>query len=149
MARFPSTEWFDAVTDELAADGERLKRLGYVEAKVGLLVEDGAATKGFLLEFDGYGPRAAVETPNPVNVSNFTIAGPIAAWREMLENIAKHGEADLGHTLNRLTMAGTPLRVIGGDQLEEDLFFRFNQSFQAYFDASARVATEFPALTPV
>ena len=62
---------------------------------------------------------------------------------------AKHGEADLGHTLNRLTIAGTPLRVIGGDQLEEDLFFRFNQSFQAYFDASARVATDtWDASTP-
>ena len=62
--------------------------------------------------------------------------------------IKKNGAPDLEHTLNRLTMAGTPLRLISDDQLKLDLFFRMNQSFQAFFDASAAVATEFPALAP-
>lgn len=30
-----------------------------------------------------------------------------------------------------------------GDQYREDLFFRYNQSMQYFFDASARVATEY------
>jgi hypothetical protein len=148
MVRFPSVEWFDAVTRAHAADPERLKRLGYVEAKVGVLVEDGAATKAFLLDFAGFAPRAAAEVRNPLDSADFTIAGPLLAWRDMIDNIAAEGEADLAHTLNRLTMAGTPLRVVGRDQLEEDLFFRFNQSFQAYFDASARVVTEYAVLAP-
>jgi hypothetical protein len=148
MARFPSVEWFEAVSSAHRSDLERVKRLGYVEANVGVLVEDGAAAAGFVLEFAGYGPRAVRAVADPVAASDFTIAGPLAVWREMLENIRMNGEPDLGHTLNRLTMAGTPLRLLARDQLEQDLFFRFNQSFQAYFDDSARVQTEFPVLSP-
>lgn len=149
MARFPSVEWFVQVADVFRADQERARRLGYVEANVGLLVEDGATTKGFVLEYAGYGPRAVREVKDPVAETDFTIAGPLAAWRDMLQNIAANGEPDLAHTLNRLTMAGTPLRLESGGQLEADLFFRFNQSFQAFFNASAGVPTEHPAAAVV
>lgn len=149
MARFPSVEWFVEVADNFRTDQERAKRLGYVEANVGVLVEDGASTKGFVLEYAGYGPRAVREVKDPVAESDFTIAGPLDAWREMVENIAANGEADLEHTLNRLTMAGVPLRLESRGQLEADLFFRFNQSFQAFFNAAAGVPTEYPAAATV
>lgn len=149
MARFPSVQWFEEVAKAHAADRERVKRLGYVEANVGIVVEDSGRSQGFVLEFAGYKLGAVREVANPAPQSDFTIAGPLAAWREMIENIAKNGAPDLEHTLNRLTMAGTPLRLISDDQLKLDLFFRMNQSFQAFFDASAAVRTEFPALTPV
>jgi len=148
MARFPSVEWFDQVTTAHGADKEKLKRLGYLDAVMGILVEEGAASRGFVLDFAGYGPKSAREVKDPIAEADFTIAGPAAVWREMIENIAADGEADLDHTLNRLTMAGTPLRLESGDQLQTDLFFRFNQSFQAYFNASSEVRTEFPALAP-
>jgi hypothetical protein len=61
----------------------------------------------------------------------------------MIENIRDHGEPDLGHTLNRLTMAGTPMKVVASDQLQVDLFYRFNQSIQAFFNEAAGVPTEF------
>lgn len=149
MVRFPSVEWFEEVASLSAADTERLKRLGYLDANVGILVEDGDRKHGYVLEFAGYVPRRVQEVGDPVAGSDFTIAGSLAAWREMIENIAENGEADLAHTLNRLTMAGTPLRLLASDQLRLDLFFRFNQSFQAFFEASAGVVTEYPALTPV
>ena len=145
MSRFPSVEWFELLARELGSDPERVKRLGYVEAVVGILVEDGASTEGFVLHFAGYGgPGSVRPSSDPGAESDFTIAGPLAVWKEMIQNIATNGEPDLNHTLNRLTMAGTPLRLVSRDQLETDLFFRFNQSFQAYFDASAAVQTEFP-----
>ena len=150
MVAFPSVEWFEEVARAHGADRERLKRLGYVDAKVGILVEEDAGrTEGYVLEFAGYGPSAVREVTDPVTESDFAIAGDLAAWREMIENIAANGEPDLDHTLNRLTMAGTPLRLVAADQLKQDLFFRFNQSFQAFFDASASVSTEFPELAPV
>jgi hypothetical protein len=40
-------------------------------------------------------------------------------------------------------MAGVPLKLVAGDQLQADLFFRMNQSFQAFFNEAARVPTEF------
>jgi hypothetical protein len=143
MTTFPSTAWFEAVARAHAADPERLKRIGYLDATVGVLVEDGDRSHGYVLEFAGYGPRAVRESSDPAAESDFTIAGPVTVWRDMIANIAENGAADLNHTLNRLTMAGTPLRVVANDQLEQDLFFRFNQSFQAYFDASASVETVF------
>jgi hypothetical protein len=148
MTRFPSVEWFDDVSRAYSADRERVRRLGYVEATMGVLVKDGAGSGGFVLEFSGYGPGSVRAVADPVPLCDFTIAGPLQVWREMLENIASNGAADLDHTLNRLTMAGVPLRVLSQDQLRQDLFFRFNQSFQAFFDASAAVQTQFPALAP-
>ena len=149
MTRFPTVDWFEEVAQAYTGDRERLKRLGYVDANVGILVEDGDRREGFVLEFAGYGPRNVRTSADPVAESDFTIAGDIATWREMIENVAEHDGADLSHTLNRLTMAGTLLRVLSADQLQQDLFFRFNQSFQAFFDASALFRSEFPAATAV
>ena len=148
MARFPSVDWFEAVGRALAADRERLRRLGYVDATVGVRIDDGSSVNGFVLEFGAYGIKRVRQTDTPETDADFTIAGSGAAWREMVENIRANGEADLNHTLNRLTMAGTPLKVVAADQLQEDLFFRFNQSLQALFDASASIETEFGALAP-
>lgn len=148
MARFPSVDWFEAVARALAADRERLRRLGYVDATVGVRIDDGSEAIGFVLEFGAYGVKRVRQTDTPEADADFTIAGSAAAWREMVENIRANGEADLNHTLNRLTMAGTPLKVVAADQLQEDLFFRFNQSLQALFDASASVETAFGALAP-
>ena len=66
-------------------------------------------------------------------------------WRAMLENIRKNGHADLGYTLNTLDLDRTEglATSMHGDQYREDLFFRYNQTFQYFFDASARIKTQF------
>lgn len=148
MPRFPSIAWFEQVAHAHSSDRERLRRLGYVDAHVGIAVTDNGRRSGVVLEFAGYGVRSVRESANPSGDADFTISGPLAIWREMIENIRANGGPDLAHTLNRLTMAGTPLTIIAEDQLKQDLFFRFNQSFQSYFDAAATVDTEFGALTP-
>ena len=145
MPKFPSVEWFEAVGQRVAGDRERFKRLGYVDASIGVRVDDAGAAKGYLLEFGGYGVRTVREVDDPVQLADFTIEGGIDDWREMIENIREHGEPDLGHTLNRLTMAGTPMQVVAKDQLQVDLFYRFNQSIQAFFNEAAGVTTEFSA----
>lgn len=148
MPRFPSIAWFEQVARAHSGDRERLRRLGYVDAHVGIAVTDSGRQSGFVLEFAGYGVGSVRESANPVSDADFTIIGPLATWREMIENIQANGGPDLAHTLNRLTMAGTPLTIIAEDQLKQDVFFRFNQSFQSYFDAGAAVPTEFDALMP-
>ena len=66
-------------------------------------------------------------------------------WREMVANIAENGAADLSHTLNTLDLdrADGLATSRHGDQVREDLFFRYNQTLQFFFDASASVDTEF------
>jgi len=146
MTKFPSREWFEQVAGQVDQDVDLFKRLGYVDANVGIKIDgNGAGSSGYLLEFAGYGVKSVTEVPDPVPLSDFTIEGSIEAWSDMVRNIQEHGEPDLNHTLNRLTMAGVPLKVVARDQLRADLFFRLNQTFQSFFNESAGVPTEFAA----
>lgn len=144
MTKFPSLEWFQALSERAAANRDEFRRLGYFDANVGVkIAANGAGTRGFLLEFAGYSVCAVRDVDDPVPLSDFTIEGSLDAWTDMVRNIQENGEPDLNHTLNRLTMAGVPMRVVAKDQLEIDLFYRFNQSLQAFFNEAAAVPTEF------
>jgi hypothetical protein len=144
MVAFPSVAWFEALGKRAGEDADRFRRLGYFDADVGVKIDaNGAGHTGYIIEFEGYGVKRVRAESDPENCSDFTIVGSVDAWRDMVRNIREHGEADLGHTLNRLTMAGVPMKVVAGDQLQTDLFYRFNQSLQAYFNEAADVPTEF------
>lgn len=145
MPKFPSVEWFEAVNSRVEQDKERFKVLGYVDADVGIRIDgNGAGAQNYLLKFRDYGVQSVSATDSLDN-TDFTLQGSLDAWTEMVQNITKNGEADVQHSLNRLTMADTPLKVVAADQLKADIFSRFNQSFQAYFNEAADVPTEFAA----
>ncbi len=143
--KFPSEGWFAALQERAAAKPERFKKLGFADANVGILVsaDNGGSPSGFVLEFRGYGCKGIAADADPAGKADFVIAGPHAAWKEMIENIRANGEADLQHTLNVLTMPGVPLKLEAADQLKADLFFRYNQTFQEFFNGAAEVETEF------
>ncbi len=146
MTAFPSREWFEEVARRAGEDTELFKKLGYLDAMVGIKIDaNGAGSHGYLLEFSGYGVSSVAEVDDPTLLSDFTLEGGLPAWTDMIRNIQEHGEPDLNHTLNRLTLAGVPLKLVAGDQLQADLFFRANQTFQAFFNEAARVPTEFAA----
>jgi hypothetical protein len=145
MPKFPSVEWFEAVSERADEDREKFRVLGYVDADVGIRIDgNGAGAKSYLLKFRDYGVESVAEASS-LDGADFTLEGSLNAWTDMVRNITKNGEADIGHSLNRLTMAGTPLKVVATDQLKADIFSRFNQSFQAYFNEAAAVPTEFAA----
>jgi hypothetical protein len=145
--KFPSESWFQALQERAAAKPDRFKRLGFVDATVGILVQpdNGGAPAGFTLEFRGYDCRKVAATQQPERAADFVLTGPYPAWKEMIENIRSNGEADLQHTLNVLTMPGVPLKLEAEDQLKADLFFRYNQTLQEFFNGAAEVETEFIA----
>ncbi|HVP04178.1 MAG TPA: hypothetical protein VMT90_00740 [Dehalococcoidia bacterium] len=144
MTSFPSRQWFEDLASRAADDEELFKKLGYVEAKVGIKIDaNGRGTRGYLLDFSGYRVSSVAEVADPVPQSDFTIEGTLTAWTDMVRNIQENGEPDLEHTLNRLTMAGVPLKLVASDQLQADIFFRMNQSFQAFFNEAVKVPTEF------
>jgi hypothetical protein len=63
----------------------------------------------------------------------------------MLENIKKNSAADLNHTLNTLDLrlpSGLASNATG-EQYQLDLFFRYNESLQRFFDLSAQLDTVF------
>ncbi len=143
MALFPSTEWFDAVRAVFNADESfQGGGGGACSALMGVKIADEA----FLITFEGAECSGAQKAQDAdLAAADFILEMPYADWQDMVRNIAQNGRADLNHTLNTLDL-GRPEGLshsMHGDQYREDLFFRYNQTMQYFFDASARVATEF------
>jgi hypothetical protein len=138
---FPSLDWFRAL-QELANGDPEFRRLGNVDATVGVRVADDL----FLLAFEGFRCESVRRgAPDEEAQADFVLAMSPALWREMIESIAANGAADRPHTLNTLDLLteGGIARSPVGDQYRADLFFRYNQSLQHFFDLSARLATGF------
>ena len=74
------------------------------------------------------------------------LQGDLEGARKMLENIAENGSADLHHSLNSLDLNKSPDSIahsLNEDGYRLDFFFRYNQTFQYFFDASSRIKTRF------
>lgn len=144
--KFPSAEWIDQVAAEASADADEIAKLGFCNLRLALAVNaspEGDSNLGLVL--DGYEIRSEGAVDPDTWQPDCTLEGPIGAWVDMLSNIAANGRADLGHTLNALTLAEFPMRVTAADPMGRDLFFRYNETLQEVFDRTARVDTEFPA----
>ena len=141
MAEFPSVAWFAAVADVFNSDESyRGAGGGQCHCKAGIKV----GKRVFLLVFDGF---ECLE-PREVKASeleslDFYLEMPLKDWQAMVRDIANNGAASLHYTLNTLDLGReTGLsHSVHGDQYREDLFFRYNQTFQFFFDASARIKT--------
>ena len=143
MPTFPSVEWFDTVREIFNSD-EAYQQAGggTCDSMVGIKVGDGL----FMLVFDGEDcVEARTATDDDLSEADFYLDMSEDGWREMIENIKQNGTADFEHTLNSLdlNMPDGLSQTANDDQYRQDLFFRYNQSYQYFFDASARIETEF------
>lgn len=145
MPVFPSVEWFQAVAD-LVNNDEAYRHLGTCDAEVGIEVGD----RTFALTFEAF------QVVNPREIRDrsaedldFTLVMPPEQWQAMLENIKENGRADHLYTLNSIDLNTPQEFAVADDYYRRDLFYRFNQSFQHFFDASAKIETQFaqPART--
>jgi hypothetical protein len=143
MPQFPSLEWFQAVRDVYNSDSSlHSGGGGACDTTAGLNVGEDR----FVIVFEGLecaDVRSAGE--DDVSALDFVIEMPVDLWQTMVANIQQNGRADLDHTLNSIDLqqedgiAHSPV----DDQYRQDLFYRYNQNFQDFFDASARVSTTF------
>lgn len=143
MAKFPSSEWFADVAAVFNADdryrgaggGQCFCRFGVKSGNsIAVVTMDGNVCAG--AEMVGEAGLADVD---------FYLDMPADDWAAMLRDIAANGHATLNHTLNTLDLDRDDglSKSVHGDQYREDLFFRYNQSLQFLFDASARVTTDY------
>jgi hypothetical protein len=143
---FPSNEWFDAVRHVFNADeSNRGAGGGTCDATVGIKFQEQA----FLLAFEGFECSGVTRVEvNALAEADFYMDMEPSEWREMLSNIAENGGADLDHTLNTLDLDSENgmARSWADDQYRQDLFYRYNQTFQYFFDASSQIETRFEAL---
>ncbi len=142
MPLFPSVEWFEAIRSIVNKD-DRFKHFGTVDAKLGVKFEDTC----FEIVFEAFecmSVRGITEAE--LDSCDFYLDQPAEAWRDMIENIKKNGKADITHTLNTIDL-NMPLGLArGNDGYKVDLFYRFNQTLQDFFDTSARIDTTFAAV---
>ena len=136
---FPSLAWFEAL-QRLVNDDPAYRQIGTVDAAMGVKVADSV----YIVTFEAFACRAvrAGNDYDLINVDFFIEMAP-PAWRAMLENIKANGGAEAGQTLVSLDMIHEISNNATGDQLRADLFFRYNQSLQHFFDLSASLNTAF------
>ena len=141
--QFPSVQWFEAVQREADSEAATFRRMGFCDATMLLEHRSGDDSRRFELAFEDYGMTSVRELgKDEANEAHFSLTADDAVWREMIENIHSNGEADLEHTLNRLQLPGT-VQLVASDQQNADLFYRYNQTFQEFFNLCSRVPTEF------
>ncbi|MCH8200391.1 MAG: hypothetical protein IIB85_00555 [Chloroflexi bacterium] len=140
-ATFPSVEWFEALKEIINAD-DGYKRFGTCDASVGIKVPE--AGKYFVITFEAFEVGDVKETDErAAEDTDFWIEQTYDQWQEMITNIADNGKADLGHTLNTLDVEYPDGLARSNDGYRRDLFYRFNQSFQHFFDATSQIETKF------
>lgn len=136
---FPSLAWFEALQGMVNEDAG-YRQFGTVDAEMGVKVADSV----FIITFEAFQCRS-VRTGSEYDLINvdFFIEMEPDAWRTMLENIKTNGGAEAGQTLVSLDMLHEISTNAVGDQLRADLFFRYNQSLQHFFDLSVNLNTSF------
>lgn len=143
MPTFPSNEWFQSVREVYNSEPSlHSGGGGACNTTAGFKVGD----ESFVIVFEGLlcaDIHAAGDAE--MNDTDFIIEMSSDLWQEMVANVQQHGKADLNHTLNSIdlqqeeSIAYSP----ADDQYRQDLFYRYNQNFQDFFDASSRVETSF------
>lgn len=142
--RFPSLEWFRCLAAIMNADRARHVQLGYVDCVARFTVLAEGHRDRVQIRFEEFAAVDVREVGPDAEDADFELEAPLAVWREMIESIAAGGgRPDLAHTLNHLTHMGTPMVLRGDDLLRRDLYFRYNQSLQEFFNASAQFPTLF------
>ena len=138
---FLSLQWFEAVQALVNEDPE-FRRLGSVDTKMG--VKSGSDI--FLMTFQAFKCiEVSAGTEDDLFELDFYLDMPPETWQEMLTNIKENGAADHQHTLNTLDLRlpdGLSSNATG-DQFKADMFFRYNESLQQFFNLSAQVDTVF------
>lgn len=138
MPEFPSNEWFQALKEAYNQDPTN-RRLGSCDAQMGIKVGD----KSYIVGFEAFqctGVREARERELRED-ADFYLEMDYGEWQEMLSNIKVNGSADNQHTLNSMDLRRGIMRA--EDAYRRDLFYRYNQTFQVFIDAAARVDTQF------
>lgn len=136
---FPSLAWFEELR-RLVNDDPAYRQIGTVDATMGVKIGD----EVFVVAFEAF-ECASVRSGTEYDLINvdFFIEMGADAWKSMLEDIKANGGAGAGQTLVSLDMLNEISTNATGDQLRADMFFRYNQSLQHFFDLSANLNTVF------
>ena len=82
---FPSTEYFEALKTQMAANEEKFRRLGFIDTTFGVSVGVNGKARNFVLEFEVFDLKNVSEVPAiDLKKVDFQIEGDSRVWREMM-----------------------------------------------------------------
>jgi len=139
VPQFPSVEWLKTAADMLNKS-DSFKRLGTCDTQMGVQVEDNY----YEVDFEAFEVTdvKAVDARRAEEL-DFVLVQPYDAWKAMLLDIKQNGRATHNFTLNSLDLQSEKEFAVGKDYNRRDAFYRFNQTFQEYFDTAAKFETTF------
>lgn len=139
MPVFPSVEWFQTAADTLNKS-DSFKRLGTCDADVGVQVDN----KFYEIDFEAFEVKGAREiNAERADELDFVLVQPYEGWKAMIQDIQENGRATHDYTLNSLDLQSAEEFARSKDYHRRDAFYRFNQTFQEYFDTAAKFETKF------
>ena len=139
MPVFPSVDWFKEAADRLNKS-DSFKRLGTCDAEVGMQVDD----EFYEVDFEAFEVKDVRRIDSKrAQELDFTLSQPLEDWKAMLQDIKKNGRATHDYTLNSLDLKSDKEFAVGKDYHRRDAFYRFNQTFQEYFDMTSKMETTF------
>ena len=146
---FPSVAWFERLASLMKEQHALHEKLAYVDCTVRFTVEGGGrggAPWSAQVRFEEFEVADVRQVQAGSDPPDFEIEATLETWRAMIESIATGGgKPALEQTLNDLNLRGGALRVTASDSLNRDMFFRYNQSLQAFVNASGCFTTTFDA----
>lgn len=142
---FPSLEWFAELARMMDEQHDEFGRIGTIDCSMAVCLLDGGpgGTPWCVrLDFEELSVRKLrLIDVDELGGLDFVVETDLATWNEMVADIvANGGRPDLGHTLNGLSLPGTPIRVWSSDPLGRDMFFRYNQTLQRFVNNCAGIA---------
>lgn len=141
MPEFPSVEWFQTAA-KLLNESDSFKRLGTCDAQMGVAVDG----RYFEIDFEAFEVKDVKEIDaKRAEELDFTLVQSLDDWKAMLHDIKQNGRATHDFTLNSLDLRSDVEFARGKDYHRRDAFYRFNQTFQEFFDMSAKMETTFPS----
>ena len=147
MLTFPSLEWFQELVRLMNDNDAPYRRLGYADVNWAIEMqpsEPGQPAHLFVFEFEEYSCKSvkACDPDSQPDVA-FTMRATLGTWEEMIRNIQENQGPDLQHTLNFLALPDDPIYIDAPDFLSRDLFARYGQTFQLFFNGAIQVPTAF------
>jgi hypothetical protein len=147
MFTFPSLEWFQELARLMNENEADFKRLGYADVVWAVEVQPMIADQPsccFRFVFEEYGCILVQElAQSDTGEVAFTMQATYDTWKEMIQNIQANNGPDLQHTLNYLALPDDPLYIAAPDFLSRDLFARYGQTYQLFFNGAVHVPTTF------
>lgn len=139
--RIDTVRFFDALATEMNDHPETYEILGDVDLDLAVVMRHEHGVFGVLLTFEGVTCAGVSQIGDgDERVAHCWLEGPLDAWQEMFDDIVANGRATGRQTINSLTLLGDRIAVHGDDPLGVDLFFRYNQTVQAFLDGASAVA---------